>query len=80
MSGDAMGRRAAPVCARGSAAHGSKTLVNERTTLQRRLSGALDASLDLAPGIQRSMNRAFWSRVPLAVGASAIAIATGRED
>jgi hypothetical protein len=43
--------------------------------LQRRLKGALDAEPDLAPGIERSMVRAFWSRTPLAAHCDARAIA-----
>lgn len=34
--------------------------------LQRKLKSALDADPELAPGIERSMVRAFWSRTPLA--------------
>lgn len=36
---------------------------------------APDAAPELAPGIQRSMVRAFWSRTPLAAHADARAIA-----
>jgi hypothetical protein len=44
-------------------------------SLRRRLQGALESPSDLAPGIERSMVRAFWSRTPLAAHADARAIA-----
>ena len=43
--------------------------------LKRQLMGALDAEPDLAPGIERSMVRAFWSRTPLAAHCDPRAIA-----
>lgn len=47
----------------------------QRTGLQQKLHGALDADPELAPGIERSMVRAFWSRAPLAAGVDPQAIA-----
>lgn len=47
-------------------------------TLQQSLNRALesaDIAPELAPGIERSMNRAFWSRSPLAAHADARVIA-----